>query len=226
MSAREDGTRSLETLDELRTAVNHCRRCPLWRPATQGVPGEGDPHARIMLVGEQPGDAEDIQGHPFVGPAGKIFDRALGEAGIDRDSLWISNAVKHFKYEQRGKRRLHKKPSIGETTACRWWLTEELRLVAPRVVVALGTTAARSLLGRAVTVSSMRGEPHAHHGSWLWVTVHPSSLLRLPDEASRRTEFARFVQDLKDVKASLRREAPRAQPSAARGAMPSARSGV
>jgi uracil-DNA glycosylase len=226
MSARADGTRSLESLDELRAAVNGCRRCPLWRPATQGVPGEGDPHARIMLVGEQPGDAEDIQGHPFVGPAGALLQRALEDAGLDRGSLWISNAVKHFKYEQRGKRRLHKKPSIGETTACRWWLTEELRLVEPRSIVALGATAARSLVGRPVTIASMRGTAHALHDAWLWVTIHPSFLLRLPDESTRHAEYARFVSDLKEVKAGQRRAAPRAQAPESRTAVPSVRSGA
>jgi uracil-DNA glycosylase len=226
MSARADGTRPLERLEQLREAVNGCRRCPLWRPATQGVPGEGDPHARIMLVGEQPGDAEDLQGRPFVGPAGAMLARALDDAGLDRSSLWISNAVKHFKYEQRGKKRLHKKPSTGETTACRWWLTEELRLVEPRIIVALGVTAARSLVGRPVTISSMRGTPHALHDAWLWVTIHPSMLLRLPDEASRRAEYARFVGDLKSVKAGLRRAAPRPQATGSRAEAPSMRSGA
>jgi uracil-DNA glycosylase len=227
MDARPDGTRTLGSLSELRSAVNGCRRCPLWRAATQGVPGEGDPHARIMLVGEQPGDVEDVKGLAFVGPAGAMLDRALHDAGLERSSLWITNAVKHFKYEQRGKRRLHKKPSIGETTACRWWLVDEMRLVRPRVIVAMGTTAARSLVGRPVTITAMRGTLHALHHSWLWVTIHPSSLLRMPDPDSRRAEYARFVADLKEVKAAQNRPVPRGtQPSERPGMAPSVRSGA
>jgi uracil-DNA glycosylase len=226
MVSRDDGTRSLTTLDELREAVNHCRRCPLWRPATQGVPGEGDQRGRIMLVGEQPGDAEDIQGHPFVGPAGALLDKAVTEAGFVRDDLWITNAVKHFKYEQRGKRRLHKKPSTGEITACRWWLTEELRLVEPQMVVALGASAARSLLGRPVTISSMRGQAHPLHDALLWVTIHPSYLLRIREDADRKAEYERFVKDLRDVYAAARRTPPRAQPPGRRTAVPSVRSGA
>jgi DNA polymerase len=226
MGTRDDGTRSLSTLDGLREAVNQCRRCPLWRPATQGVPGEGDQRARIVLVGEQPGDAEDVQGHPFVGPAGALLDKALTEAGFVRDDLWITNAVKHFKYEQRGKRRLHRKPSAGEITACRWWLTEELRLVDPQMIVALGATAARSLLGRPVTISSMRGEAHPLHDALLWVTIHPSYLLRIREDADRRAEYERFVKDLRDVYAAARRTPPRIQPPGRRAGTPSVRRGA
>jgi DNA polymerase len=200
--------RHLNSLSELREAVNACRRCELYKEATQGVPGEGPTKAELMLVGEQPGDAEDQEGHPFVGPAGSILDRALQDAGILRKDVFVSNAVKHFKFEPRGKRRLHVKPNAGEIEACRWWLTEELKFVRPRLVVALGATAARSLLGHTVTVSAMRGLPtpftsEAH----VWVTVHPSYLLRIPDQAQQRAEFTRFVQDLEGAAAWLKREA-------------------
>jgi uracil-DNA glycosylase len=204
-SSREpasDGTRTVNSLEDLRDAVNACRRCDLYRHATQGVPGEGSLHAKIMLVGEQPGDQEDKAGHPFVGPAGAVLDRALREAEIDRDEVLITNAVKHFKYEQRGKRRLHAKPSIAEIKACHWWFEEELRLATPKMIVALGATGARAVLGKSVTISGARGAPiELPDGRYAWVTVHPSSLLRMPDEASRRAEFLRFVKDLKGVKA-------------------------
>lgn len=188
--------------------VNACRRCELWRAATQGVPGEGPAGAPLMLVGEAPGDSEDLSGHPFVGPAGAMLERALGEAGIDSDRVFITNAVKHFKFEMRGRRRLHVKPAVGEIEACRWWLGEELRLVAPRLVLALGASAARSLLGRSVTIASLRGQTlplgercHAR------VTIHPSYLLRLPDELSQRREYERFVLDLREAQEWLRAEA-------------------
>jgi uracil-DNA glycosylase len=195
-------SRQLNSLEELRVAVNTCRRCQLWRDATQGVPGEGPRNARIMLVGEQPGDAEDTAGHPFVGPAGAVLDRALHDAQIDRNELFVTNAVKHFKFEPRGKRRLHAKPNVEEIEACRWWLTEELKLVAPRLVVALGATAARSLLGHSVTVAAMRGLPTPfQNDAHMWVTIHPSYLLRMQDDSQQRAEYARFVQDLQDAKA-------------------------
>ncbi len=150
-----------------------------------------------MLVGEQPGDQEDQQGHPFVGPAGAILNRALVEAGITRDDVFVSNAVKHFKFEPRGKRRIHQKPDTSEIEACRWWLTEELKFVQPKLVIALGATAARSVLGHPVTISSMRGLPTPFEkATHAWVTVHPSYLLRIPDEAQQRAEYARFVDDL------------------------------
>ena len=200
--------RHLDSLGELREALNACRRCGLYKEATQGVPGEGPAKAELMLVGEQPGDAEDLEGHPFVGPAGSILDRALHDAGIERKEVFVSNAVKHFKFEPRGKRRLHVKPNAGEIEACRWWLTEELKFVQPRLVVALGATAARSLLGHTVTVSAMRGLPtpftaEAH----VWVTVHPSYLLRIPDHAQQRAEYTKFVQDLEGATAWLKRKA-------------------
>jgi uracil-DNA glycosylase len=194
------GARTLVSLGELRGAVNECRRCTLWKATTQGVPGEGLARSRLMLVGEAPGDSEDLQGHPFVGPAGAILDRALQDAGLGRDSVYITNAVKHFKFEPRGKRRLHIKPSAGEIEACHWWLGEELRLVAPKLVMALGGTAARALLGHPVIVSQLRGSPtRLSATAHLWVTIHPSFLLRIPDDAQRRSEYARFVKELKDA---------------------------
>jgi uracil-DNA glycosylase len=200
------GSRVIHSIGELREAVNACRRCDLWRHATQGVPGEGNAPVHFMFVGEAPGDGEDIAGHPFVGPAGAVLDKALHEAGIDRDDVYISNAVKHFKFEQRGKRRLHVKPSIGEIKACHWWFEQEIRLVQPKLILALGATAARAVLGRAVTVGSVRGSAIPISESMhLWVTVHPSYLLRIPEEAVRRVEFLRFVQELKDAKAWLKK---------------------
>jgi DNA polymerase len=153
-----------------------------------------------MLVGEAPGDSEDLQGHPFVGPAGAMLDRALQEAGMDRESVYVTNAVKHFKFEPRGKRRLHIKPSAGEIQACNWWLEEEMRLVSPKLVIALGATAARALLGRVVTIAQTRGSPiKLSDTAHLWVTIHPSFLLRIPEEAKKRAEYQRFVQELTDA---------------------------
>lgn len=200
------GARTLVSLGELRAAVNECRRCTLWKSTTQGVPGEGAVPPRLMLVGEAPGDSEDLQGHPFVGPAGAILDRALKDAGLGRDSVYITNAVKHFKFEPRGKRRLHIKPSASEIEACHWWLGEELRLAAPKLVMALGGTAARALLGHPVIVSQLRGAPiRLSATAHLWVTIHPSFLLRVPDDAQRRSEYARFVKELKDAVAWIER---------------------
>jgi DNA polymerase len=197
-AAHSDGTRTLSRLAELRAAVNACRRCELWRAATQGVPGEGRADAPLMLVGEAPGDVEDIEGHPFVGPAGLLLDRALAAAGIPREDAFISNAVKHFRYERRGKRRLHAKPDAAHIRACNWWLSEELRLLAPRMVVALGATAVRALLHRSLTIASVRGRLLAlNENTQLIVSVHPSWLLRLREDADRKREFARFVADLR-----------------------------
>jgi DNA polymerase len=153
-----------------------------------------------MLVGEAPGDSEDLQGHPFVGPAGAMLDRALEDAGMDRKSLYITNAVKHFKFEPRGKRRLHVKPGAGEIEACRWWLEQEMRLVSPKLVIALGATAARALLGRVVTIAQTRGSALPLSDTTdLWVTIHPWFLLRIPDERRRRAEYQRFVQELTEA---------------------------
>jgi len=180
----------------LRNEAAGCRRCPLWRNATQTVFGEGPIDAEMMFVGEQPGHEEDLAGRPFVGPAGRILDRAMAAAGIDRGTVYLTNAVKHFKHEPRGKRRLHKKPNAGEIEACRWWVSNERKLVRPRAIVALGGTAAGAMLGKPVVIGRVRGNPVVADGSTVWVTVHPSSLLRLPDPESRHREFARFVEDL------------------------------
>ncbi|HEY3783970.1 MAG TPA: UdgX family uracil-DNA binding protein [Steroidobacteraceae bacterium] len=195
------GARTLSSTSELPEAINQCRRCSLWKTATHGVPGEGQSPGALMLVGEAPGDSEDLRGHPFVGPSGAMLDRALHAAGLDRNCVYVTNAVKHFKFEPRGKRRLHIKPSASEIEACNWWLGEELRLVGPKLVIALGATAARALLGQTVTISQMRGSSVSlSANTQLWVTIHPSLLLRIPDEVRRRAEFDRFVQELKDAR--------------------------
>jgi DNA polymerase len=178
-----------------------CTRCDLFRCATQTVFGEGPLNPTILFVGEQPGDQEDLAGRPFVGPAGQLFDAALEEAGIDRQRAYVTNAVKHFKFQQRGKRRLHSKPDGGEIKACHWWLRQELDLIRPPLTVALGATAARSLFGKVVTITPLRGKPHQlADGSECWVTVHPSSLLRAPDEQARREGRKLFVADLRKIR--------------------------
>lgn len=186
------------SLAEIEAGVQLCRRCDLYRDATQGVPGEGAAHAKLMFVGEQPGDQEDLAGRPFVGPAGQMFDKALAEAGVPRDQTWVTNAVKHFKHELRGKRRLHKTPNTSEVAACRWWLDAERRMVRPRVVVALGATAALSVFGKPVAVTTSRQQalqlPDQGQGV---VTFHPSYLLRLPDADAKAKAYAQFVEDLK-----------------------------
>jgi DNA polymerase len=179
-----------------------CRRCPLYKYATQTVFGEGPLDAQIVFVGEQPGDQEDLAGRPFVGPAGAIFDKALEAAGIDRSTVYVTNAVKHFKFVARGKRRIHNKPDASEIEACRWWIEHERALIRPPVTVALGATAARSLVGKVVTISKVRGEPLTlADGSECWVTAHPSSILRAPDEEARREGKKLFLRDLKRIKA-------------------------
>jgi DNA polymerase len=177
-----------------------CTRCDLYKHATQTVFGEGPLDAKLMFVAEQPGDAEDLAGRPFVGPAGQLFDSLLEKAGVDRSQTYVTNAVKHFKFVRKGKRRIHSKPDAGEISACHWWLSHERELIRPPVTVALGATAARSLIGRAVTISKVRGEPLTlEDGSECWVTVHPSALLRMPEPERRRAERARFVEDMKRV---------------------------
>jgi DNA polymerase len=179
-----------------------CRRCELYKFGTQTVFGEGPLDAKIMFVGEQPGDQEDLAGRPFVGPAGALLDAALEEAGIDRSTVYVTNAVKHFKFVLRGKRRIHNKPDAGEISACRWWIEHERELIRPPVTVALGATAARSLMGKSVTISRVRETPLTlDDGSEVWVTVHPSYLLRMPDPERRRAERQLFVRDLKRIKA-------------------------
>ena len=179
-----------------------CTRCELYKSGTQTVFGEGPLDASILFVGEQPGDQEDLAGRPFVGPAGAVFDEALEKAGIARSDVYVTNAVKHFKFIQRGKRRIHNKPDAGEITACRWWLDQELALIRPPVTVALGATAARSVLGKTVTIGAVRGSPlPLEGGGECWVTVHPSFLLRIPEPERKREERARFVDDLKRIRA-------------------------
>jgi DNA polymerase len=191
MAARRSLTRLIEDAQD-------CRRCPLYRHATQTVFGEGPADAAVMLVGEQPGDQEDRQGRPFVGPAGKMLDRALADAGIDRTRVYVTNAVKHFKFEPRGKKRLHKKPNAGEIEACRWWLDQELALIKPALTVALGATAARALAGRPIAIGTSRGKLiELRDGVTGLVTIHPSFLLRMPDPELKAQEYRRFIQDLR-----------------------------
>jgi uracil-DNA glycosylase len=190
------------TLASVRAVAAGCKACDLYKRGTQTVFGEGPQRSLIMLVGEQPGDAEDLAGHPFVGPAGRLLDRALDEAGIDRRSVYVTNVVKHFKWEPRGKRRIHAKPNAGEIGACRPWLETEIALVKPRVLVCLGATAAQALLGKTFKVSKQRGTIVASSlAPIVTATIHPSSILRAPDEEGRREEMRRFVEDLKKVAA-------------------------
>ena len=188
------------SLKALRTEAAHCTRCDLYKRGTQTVFGEGARHARVMLVGEQPGDQEDQQGRPFVGPAGRLLDHALEAAGIDRDEVYVTNAVKHFKWEPRGKRRIHQKPNAREIAACRPWLDAEVALVKPEIVVCLGSTAAQALFGRSFRVTKLRGRAVpttlARHAM---ATVHPSSVLRAPDEATRHREWAAFFRDIAQI---------------------------
>ena len=188
------------TLTKLRKIAAGCQACPLWKRGTQTVFGEGPPGAEVVLIGEQPGNDEDLQGHPFVGPAGKLLDRALEEAGIDRTKVYVTNVVKHFKWEPRGKRRIHKKPNSREIAACRPWLDAEIAIIKPRIVVCLGATAAQALLGAQFRVTQHRGEfVESSLAPFVTATVHPSSILRAPDEATRRAEFKQFVLDLKKI---------------------------
>jgi uracil-DNA glycosylase family protein len=190
----------VQTLDDLRAQAAHCKACDLWKNATQTVFGEGAQRPKILFVGEQPGDQEDLQGRPFVGPAGKLLDTALEAAGIDREKTYITNAVKHFKWEPRGKRRIHKKPNGSEIAACRPWLDAEITALRPDVIVCLGATAAQALLGRDFRVTQDRGRlmdfssaPH------IMATVHPSSILRAPDDETRQIEMEHFIDDLKKL---------------------------
>jgi DNA polymerase len=194
----EIGGNSQVAWEALREEAKGCTRCHLYKPATQTVFGEGPVDARLMLVGEQPGDQEDLAGRPFVGPAGQLLDKALGEAGVDRSAAYVTNAVKHFKFEQRGKRRIHAKPDGGEIQACNWWLDQERMLIRPPVTVALGASAARALLGKVVTISRTRGQQQTlEDGSECWVTIHPSYLLRIPERDRAEEEYRQFVEDLR-----------------------------
>jgi uracil-DNA glycosylase family protein len=189
-----------DALEEVRDAAAGCKACDLWKLGTQTVFGEGSVSAELMLVGEQPGDKEDLAGRPFVGPAGRILDQALEEAGIERSTVYVTNAVKHFKWEPRGKRRLHKRPDAFEIAACRPWLDQEIELVQPKVLVCLGATAAQALLGRSFKVTKQRGELFPQEaGHVVTATVHPSSILRAPDAATRESELAAFTDDLRVV---------------------------
>jgi DNA polymerase len=196
-----------ESLAALRAEAAHCCACHLWKDATQTVFGEGPSHAPIMLVGEQPGDKEDLAGKPFVGPAGQVLDRALKEAGIDRDKVYVTNAVKHFKFVPRGKFRLHQKPTTPEIRACRPWYERELAAIKPALVVAMGATAAQSVFGKITPIGKNRGHlidlEEAGNETKALVTVHPSYLLRLPDEESKAREYANFVKDMKIAAAFL-----------------------
>jgi uracil-DNA glycosylase len=195
--------KTITSLAKLAQAEAACTRCPLYRDATQAVPGEGPARATLMLVGEQPGDKEDIAGKPFVGPAGRVLDRALRDAGIDREKTFVTGAVKHFKHEMRGKRRLHKRPNNYEIERCKIWLDNERRLVQPSTIIALGVSAARGLTGKTVTINKIRGEALSlADGTRLFVTVHPSSLLRIEDENDKQTAYRQFVADLKKAAAA------------------------
>jgi len=188
----------ITSLKALRAAEAKCMRCPLYKHATQIVPGEGPARARIMMVGEQPGDQEDKQGKPFVGPAGAVLDRALAEAGIERKVVFVTNAVKHFKFEPRGKRRLHKRPNAYEIDRCHWWLDIEQAIVRPDIIVAMGATAIRSISGRPLAINKIRGRLLAlGDGSQMLATIHPSYILRIEDDVDKRVQYKQFVADLR-----------------------------
>src|SRR3954468_3438581 len=198
----EPGSNVRAAWEALLKEARGCTRCELYKYGTQTVFGEGPLDARIVFVGEQPGDQEDLAGRPFVGPAGGVFDAALEAAGIDRSTVYVTNAVKHFKFIQRGKRRIHNKPDAGEISACRWWIEHERELIKPALTVALGATAARSLVGKIVTVGKVRGAPlELADGSECWVTVHPSFLLRIPEEDRKLEEKKLFLRDLRRIRA-------------------------
>jgi uracil-DNA glycosylase family protein len=196
------------TLAKLRAAAAACKACDLWKRGTQTVFGEGSEHAKVMFVGEQPGDREDLAGRPFVGPAGGLLDRALLEAGIDRNTVYVTNIVKHFKWEPRGKRRIHKKPNALQIAACRPWFEAEVAVTRPEVIVCLGATAAQAILGKNFKVSQMRGElVPSELAPYVMATVHPASALRAPEDESRRAEIQRFVEDIKKVAKVIQKKA-------------------
>jgi len=192
------------SIDNLRAAAADCKACDLWKTGTQTVFGEGRQSSLIMFIGEQPGDKEDLAGQPFVGPAGALLDKALGEAGIDRAKVYVTNVVKHFKWEPRGKRRIHKKPNAVEITACRPWLQSEIAVIKPRAIICLGSTAAQAVISPKFRVSVQRGQfVKSELAEYVTATVHPSSILRAPTDEARREERARFVDDLKKIRAVL-----------------------
>jgi uracil-DNA glycosylase family protein len=192
------------TLETLARESKGCRNCDLWKRGTQTVFGEGGAHARVLFIGEQPGDKEDLEGRPFVGPAGNLLNTALEQAGIDRSEVYVTNAVKHFKWEPRGKRRIHKKPNAAEIAACRPWLDGEISAIHPEIIVCLGATAAQSILGKSFRVTKQRGEfLKSPEGLTVVATVHPSSILRAPDEDARHEEMRSFVDDLRKVAARM-----------------------
>lgn len=201
-----------KSIAALRSAAAGCKACDLWKLGTQTVFGEGPSTTRVMMVGEQPGDKEDLEGRPFVGPAGAVLDKALSAAGIDRNDVYVTNIVKHFKWEPRGKRRIHKKPNMGELNACRMWLEAEIHTVKPQMIVLLGAAAAEGILGRQFRVTQHRGEwlteglPQLKPTPMVMATVHPSSILRAHDEEVRHDEMTRFVADLKKVAVAIRRQ--------------------
>ena len=204
-SAAEDLIPPRATLTSLKAAAADCQACDLWKKGTQTVFGEGSRRANVLFIGEQPGNEEDLTGKPFVGPAGKLFDNALAEAGIDRKQTYVTNVVKHFKWEPRGKRRIHKKPNAIEIAACRPWLEAEIALVKPEVIVALGATAAQALLGAQFRVTKQRGQfIESTLAPYVMATVHPSSILRAPDDETRHLEYRRFVDDLKKLARVIR----------------------
>lgn len=204
------------TLPMLTATARGCRACDLWKRATQTVFGEGSAHAKVMFIGEQPGDREDIEGHPFVGPAGKLLDKALEAAGIDRGEVYVTNVVKHFNWEPRGKRRIHKKPNQLEIAACRPWLEAEIAVTKPQVMVCLGATAAQAMLGRDFRVTQHRGEMlPSTLAPFITATVHPSSILRAPDDESRHVEMQQFIRDLKQIAQVLREKGLLPRPKAA-----------
>jgi DNA polymerase len=193
------------SLSSLAEAAQGCMACDLYKNATQAVMGEGPPQAAVFFVGEQPGDQEDLSGRPFVGPAGKVFDEALSEAGIARDEVYVTNVVKHFKWVPRGNRRIHAKPNAGEVRACRPWLEAELALIQPRIVVCLGATAAQALMGAKFKVTQERGKFfETQWAPWLTATIHPSAILRMPEEAMRREARTQLVEDLRGVAEKMR----------------------
>ena len=199
------GSNAAAAWEALREQARGCTRCDLHRCGTQTVFGEGPVDAAMVFVGEQPGDQEDLAGRPFVGPAGQMFDRAIAAAGIERGAIYVTNAVKHFKFTQRGKRRIHARPNAGEIAACRWWYAQERELIRPAMTVALGATAARQMLGKAVTITATRGRAlDLAEGGLGWVTIHPSFLLRMPDRSRAETEFAAFVADLRGAAKAAR----------------------